>query len=253
MNCPSCNRPNKDGLVHCDYCGTPLTAPVHQKRKTEAEVLPYGGPKGAPKRVTEIESLPGGLGGAAAGGDPFDPFHVPSPSAGQNKPPLGSAGEAPKKRVTVYDPGEVADPFRSPPADRAPGSGGSGGPSVAANPNHGRRIIGWLVTFDGNPDGLCYVLREGRNVIGRAPENDIATSGDELVSGTHAFLIWRAGRARVADANTQNGTYLNDEDVLGQVEVKDNDVIRVGRTRLLVRLLDHDKVTALWKLPARGA
>ena len=246
MNCPSCNRPNKEGLVNCDYCGTPLNAPAHQKRKTEVEAVPYA----APKRVTEMESLSGGRVGAAAGDDPFDPFHVPSPS--QNKPQLGSAGEPVKKRVTVYDPGEVAaDPFRSTPADRA--ASVSGGPGGAASASQGRRIVGWLVTFDGNPDGVCYVLREGRTVIGRAPDNDIVTSSDELVSGTHAFLIWRAGRARIADANTQNGTYLNDEDVLGQVEVKDNDVIRVGRTRLLVRLLDHDKVAALWKLPARGA
>lgn len=253
MNCPSCNRPNKEGLVNCDYCGTALTAPVHQKRKTEAEVMPYAGSRGVAKRVTEIETVPGGHVGAAAADDPFDPFHVPSPNASPNRPSPGHPVDAPKKRVTVYDPGEGADPFRSPAAERAKGPGGAGEASVAADPNQGRRIVGWLVTFDGNPDGVCYVLREGRNVIGRASNNDIVTPTDELVSGIHAFLIWRAGRARVADANTQNGTYLNDEDVLGQIEVKDNDVIRVGRTRLLVRLLDHDRVTALWKLPSRGA
>ncbi len=188
MNCPSCQWPNKDALVNCDYCGTPLAAAVAPKRKTEVEVPPYAGAKGAPKRVTEIEATAESR--PKAGDVPFDPFQVPSAPA---RPKVAVSSEAPKKRVTVFDPGDAADPFRPTTPERPPGSGSG---SAAVSSSTGRRIVGWLVTFDGNADGMSYVLREGRNVIGRAAENDVIPPGDEMVSSTHAYLIWRAGRAR---------------------------------------------------------
>lgn len=255
MNCPSCNRPNDDGLVLCDYCGTSLTAPPPQKRRTEAEgVAPRAG--GGAKRVTEFEPPQGGR----SHDDPFDPARAAQRGGGNGgfQPvarPDGGAAPA-RKRVTEFDSGRPADPFgaRTSGADReaddfsAPGRGRS----ADAEPAAGRRIIGWLITFDGHPDGISFILREGRNVVGREASCDITIPEDGMMSSTHAYIIWRTGRARIADANTQNGTFLNEEDVLGQVEVNDNDVIRVGRTRFLVRLLDAARVAAVWK-PAAGA
>ena len=59
---------------------------------------------------------------------------------------------------------------------------------------------------------------------------------------------WRRGLRAVADRGLLFELFRP-----GQVEVKDNDVIRVGRTRFVVRLLDNDKISALWTLQARGA
>lgn len=210
MICAHCNRPNATGMEYCDFCGTPLGA---AKRRTVAE---GGAPEPAApqkKRVTVAES----------GGD------APGQAAG---PPVGAP--ASRKQATTFDSGQAAPPPSAP----------------SAAPVTGRRVIGWLVTFDGYPDGLSFILREGRNTIGRDATCDVALPGDPMVSASHAFLIWRSGRARIADNSSMCGTFLNEEDVLGTIEVEDNDVIRVGRTRLLLRLLDAQKVAALWSTPA---
>ena len=273
MNCPSCNRPNAEDLNYCDYCGTPLSAPSPGKRKTEFEPVPAAGP--VRKRVTEFEPAaepavpqqPAGAGPRVA--DPFDPFGMPAtsanrPAAAPARPAPGpavaanaaSAADPPRRKATEYIPSS-RDPFAEPAAGASPPAATAGSapaqPQAQGQAGVGRRIVGWVITFDEHPDGLSFLLREGRNVVGREPESDVAVSWDHTVSGTHAYLIWRLGRARVADANTQNGTFLNEEDVLGQIEVHDGDVLRVGRTRLLIRLLDQAKVGALWDAkPATG-
>lgn len=264
MNCPSCNRQNAEDLSYCDYCGTPLVAPAGGKRKTEFEPVAAQGP--LRKRVTEFEPAaePAAPAPSRRAHDPFDPFgaspaapaHQPAHSPAHtpaHQPPQSSAPpESSRKKATEYFAGG-ADPFAASTAPAAsglaapaagPGPGAGPGPAATA----GRRIIGWIITFDDHPDGSSFVLREGRNVVGRDRESDVPVSWDHTVSGTHAYLIWRLGRARVADANTQNGTFLNEEDVLGQIEVKDGDVLRVGRTRFLVRLIDQDKAAALWNI-----
>ncbi len=241
MNCPSCNRSNADDLAYCDYCGTPLVSASPGKRQTAIEADPSIGPYR--KRVTEFEAQPERqepMLSARRANDPFDPFAAsappkPKPAEARSASPVSTASKA-------------ATQYMSPSSPAVPQSAQEGtGNAVGVPTAHtGRRIIGWAVTFDEHPDGLSFVLREGRNVVGRDKESDLLLEWDQTVSGTHAFVIWRMGRARVADANTQNGTFLNEEDVLGQIEVKDGDVLRVGRTRLLIRLIEQEKANAIW-------
>jgi hypothetical protein len=255
MNCPSptCRRPNPDGHDFCDYCGTPLGAAASTKRKTEMEAAPA-----APaKRATEMEAAP-----AAA---PYDPF-APPPGRAVAPPPGPAPAPAPAqpaaKRRTEFDGGAEAhvdpklDPFgatmgpsRGHPPAPAPAPAPQAQPRPAARPAPvGRRIVGFLVTFDRAPDGAFHVIREGRNLIGRDDACDIVIGDDETISGTHAVLISRGGRTVVDDEKSQNGTKLNGEEVMHKTDVVDGDVITLGhRTRLLCRLLDHDKVAALWK------
>ena len=256
MNCPSCNRQNAEDLSYCDYCGTPLAVQAAAKRKTEIEPVPAQGP--VRKRVTEFEPAvePVAPAPSRRAHDPFDPFGasaagaVSSPPVATTSavvPPAESPGSASaRKKATEYIPGGH-DPFAAP-TSVAPSAVVGQAAAAGSAATVGRRVIGWIITFDDHPDGLSFVLREGRNVVGRDRESDVAVSWDHTVSGTHAYLIWRLGRARVADANTQNGTFLNEEDVLGQLEVKDGDVLRVGRTRFLIRLIDQDKAATLWNV-----
>ena len=68
-----------------------------------------------------------------------------------------------------------------------------------------------------------------------------------MVSSTHAVLLWRNGRTIVDDEKSQNGTFLNEADVMEKTDLKDGDVLRVGRTQMICRLLDQDKIASLWK------
>lgn len=229
MICPnaSCNRPNAEGLEHCDYCGTPLNTPVAGKRKTEAEMAPAR----AAKRVTEFEA-------DSAVQDPFAPFPAASAPAAR-----------PAKRVTQYDGGPSArDPF-APAAREAPAPAAN--PNASSGPERGRyagrRIVGWLITFDGNPDGTAHTLREGRNLIGRDAERCDIVIEDEMVSSLHALIVLRGGKQSITDQQSQNGTFLNEEDVLAPTDLTDGDVVRLGRTRLLCRLVDRERIAAIWK------
>lgn len=228
MNCPSCKRPNAEGIDFCDFCGTPLGSAPAGKRKTEME----GGP--APKHKTEMAA------------DPLDPFAPRAGSPAAKPAPAASAAAAAApagtaKRKTMFDGPAAgvnpADPF----APAEPG----------ARKHHdkgaGRRIVGFLVTFDRSAEGAYWVIREGRNTLGRDEDCDIVIEGDEMVSSTHAVLLWRNGRTIVDDEKSQNGTFLNEADVMEKTDVKDGDVIRLGRTQLMCRLLDQAKVSALWK------
>ncbi len=249
MNCPSasCRRPNPDGHDFCDFCGTPLGAASAGKRKTEMEA-----PVAPVKRGTEIE---------ARADAPYDPF-APPPARGVAPPapavhapaPAPPAPPAPGgKRRTEFDEASRdgdgrPDPFgqtMGPPQTRPRPA-----PAAAPAPRRdaaGRRIVGFLVTFDRAPDGAFFVIREGRNLIGRDDSCDIVVGDDETVSSTHAVLISRAGRTLIDDEKSQNGTKLNGEEVMQKIDVTDGDVITLGhRTRLMCRLLDHAKVAALW-------
>lgn len=233
MNCPSCKRPNAEGIDFCDYCGTPLATAPAGKRKTEME----GGP--APKHKTEIAA------------DPLDPF---APRGG------GSGGAGPARPAPPVSP--AADPIGAKPKYKTVFDGGAAGPKdpsdpfapvdpakkKAADKNAGKRIVGFLITFDRSTEGTYWPIREGRNTIGRDDEVcDIVIEGDEMVSSKHAVLLWRAGRTIVDDEKSENGTFINEADVMEKTDVKDGDVIRLGRTNLMCRLLDQAKVAALWK------
>ena len=92
----------------------------------------------------------------------------------------------------------------------------------------GRRVVGWMISFDRNADGAVFTLREGRNVLGRdADECDVAVNDDEMVSSRHAVVAIRAGKARISDDRSQNGTFLNEEDVFEWTELKDGDTVTV--------------------------
>lgn len=219
MNCSSCKRPNAEGLDFCDFCGTPLSASGAGKRKTEMEGVP------APKHKTEMERGP----------TPMDPFAPPAGSA------KAGGGAAPAgKAKTMFD-SAGKDPFAPTVA--------AGAPAKHTDARYaGRRITGFLITFDRAPDGRFFVLREGRNVLGRAGDCDIVIDDDENVSSEHAIILCRNGRTIVDDEKSMNGTFLNGDDVMEKKDLKDGDVVRLGKTtNLLCRLLDMSKLPAAAK------
>jgi pSer/pThr/pTyr-binding forkhead associated (FHA) protein len=78
-----------------------------------------------------------------------------------------------------------------------------------------------------DPRGQQHFLSGTAIRIGRAVENDIVIVS-KRVSREHA-LVRREGRqVLLEDLNSANGTYLNDERVLGPAELQDGDKIAIG-------------------------
>ena len=78
-----------------------------------------------------------------------------------------------------------------------------------------------------------FPLDEGRLLIGRDADNDIAVAS-EFISRHHAQINFFGDCYWVQDLNSTNGTFVNGKRVRKQA-LKDNDEVRVGRHRLLFK------------------
>jgi pSer/pThr/pTyr-binding forkhead associated (FHA) protein len=77
-----------------------------------------------------------------------------------------------------------------------------------------------------------YDLSDGQKLtIGRAEDNTLSLANDVYASGHHAELYLRGADCIVKDLDSRNGTYKNNEPVVGEVIVKRGDIITFGRTK----------------------
>jgi len=88
----------------------------------------------------------------------------------------------------------------------------------------------WLVVERGGglPEGDRFDLIGGLS-IGRSAEADVRIE-DRYASGVHARIFSRDGRTYIEDMNSTNGTLLNDATLVGEAELIDGDVVRIGDT-----------------------
>lgn len=98
----------------------------------------------------------------------------------------------------------------------------------------GKKLVGFLVTYDIKPEGTAFNLYEGRNYIGRDVTSDICIPNDSQVSGRHVSILYRSvdNRFKFRDEQSSNGTFVN-EVLEDDGELKNYDRIRIGSTRLL--------------------
>ncbi len=93
------------------------------------------------------------------------------------------------------------------------------------------RIVGWLVTYSHDPDGIDFRIYAGYNRIGANPVCDIVIE-DETVSGSHAIIVYRDGRCLIKDDLSRNGTYVNGREISESHPLQSYDQIRIGNTYL---------------------
>lgn len=107
----------------------------------------------------------------------------------------------------------------------------SGNPGVAQGGYRTtRKLVGWLVSYSLDALGVDFKLYEGRNIIGRDAECNISVN-DNMISGKHAVILFRADKYSISDSQSSHGTFVNDEDIeLEPRYLKDGDVIRMGKT-----------------------
>lgn len=116
------------------------------------------------------------------------------------------------------------------------GNGPIGGGTMIRQPKgaaqvQGRKLVGFLVTYNRNPLGKAYNLYEGKNFIGRNSSCDICISDDRQVSGKHMSILYRNAdnKFKYRDEQSSNGTFVNKE-LSDEGELQNYDVIRVGGT-----------------------
>jgi FHA domain-containing protein len=93
------------------------------------------------------------------------------------------------------------------------------------------KIVGWLITYNRNPDGDDFRIYSGYNRIGANPVCDIMVE-DETVSGSHAIIVYRDGRCLIKDDLSRNGTFVNGREITEAYPLQNYDQIRLGNTYL---------------------
>lgn len=93
----------------------------------------------------------------------------------------------------------------------------------------------WQIVINGpGYFDTSYELPDGPTFLGRADNNDIVLSGDQ-VSRRHARIEVNKDRLTVEDLNSRNGSLLNGERITDARSVKPGDVIQVGENLLSIR------------------
>jgi hypothetical protein len=99
------------------------------------------------------------------------------------------------------------------------------------------RVLAYLIEREGEALGRVHQLEEDVTDIGRDPRNHIVL-GDVQISGFHA-RVERVpdGSFLVHDRNSTNGTYVNGEQVKEMRQINENDVVRMGTTTLVLKMV----------------
>jgi diguanylate cyclase (GGDEF)-like protein len=86
-----------------------------------------------------------------------------------------------------------------------------------------------LVVIYGLDLGRKFDLAREETVIGRSSKSDIQID-QESVSRSHAGITNSREGVRIRDLGSTNGTFVNDELVEGQRELRNGDFVKIGRT-----------------------
>ncbi|MFT5584392.1 MAG: hypothetical protein ACI9VR_001977 [Cognaticolwellia sp.] len=102
-----------------------------------------------------------------------------------------------------------------------------------------RPLVGWIYSFDFDPSGQSWILRQGRSGIGRDPlENLILLERDPSISRRHAAIICRESGVFVRDGDSQYGTRVNGQEIgLDARQLADGDQVQICGYTLTLRLL----------------
>lgn len=92
--------------------------------------------------------------------------------------------------------------------------------------------VGWLVCTDGDEKGKSYVIHSGRNFAGSSIDMDIVLSDHESVeSEKHFSLVFDPKTITYYLVCGEGHTYVNNENVSGDVVLSDGDLIEVGQSQ----------------------
>lgn len=111
------------------------------------------------------------------------------------------------------------------------------GPKKENNKDQIGPVAGWLVVISGPGRGRSMEVGYGYNSIGRNACNTVALDfGDTTISDSeHAYIIYDnlGHKSYVTHGRSRNVIYLDNAPVLGSLEIKEGNLLRIGNTMLM--------------------
>ncbi|MBL8950020.1 MAG: GGDEF domain-containing protein [Myxococcaceae bacterium] len=86
-----------------------------------------------------------------------------------------------------------------------------------------------LVVIHGLDLGRKYDLMKETTVVGRSSKADIQVD-QEAISRNHARFVISGAKVLVKDLGSTNGTYVNDEMIGSEMQLRNGDLVKIGRT-----------------------
>lgn len=159
----------------------------------------------------------------------------PGAAAGtQVTPPFGAPMGGARQAMGTEDPSGPTE-FKNGPKGNGPAAPIGGGTVIrqpkGAAAGKGRKLVGFLVSYNRTPLGKAYEIYEGKNYIGRDRSSDIAIPDDNQMSGRHMSILYRNvdNKFKYRDEQSSNGTFVNKE-LSDEGELQNYDIIRLGNT-----------------------
>jgi predicted component of type VI protein secretion system len=84
-----------------------------------------------------------------------------------------------------------------------------------------------VVLTPGKTEGKVIPITLSQFVIGRDPQCHLRPAS-AVISKRHCAVLVRDGKVYLRDFDSTNGTFVNDQQVKGEVEVKNDDRLKVG-------------------------
>jgi pSer/pThr/pTyr-binding forkhead associated (FHA) protein len=109
-----------------------------------------------------------------------------------------------------------------------------------------------VVLTAGKWQGKSILISRSPFVIGRDPICHLRPASP-LISKRHCALVVRAGKVLVRDFDSSNGTYVNGQQITGEVELRHEDHLQVGPVAFLVQFETRVPVDQPTPLPPTKA
>lgn len=118
---------------------------------------------------------------------------------------------------------------------------------IAFNGEGIQPVVGWLVCERGPERGRSYILRQGRNFLGRSYSSDIIVNDDQSISREgHCSIIFEPQECVFYVYPSEKGiTALNGSILTAEQQITDEDVITVGNSTF--RMIPYCKKGRSWE------
>ena len=221
MKCPSCGKENSAGAKFCKHCGTSLdpkfkTCKNGHNYDSSLSECPYC-PKSEVATVLKTATQSQKTVVDKQANIKTSP-NISKTKAGDAKTAISSQ---PQKTVITQSGVKEEPPKEKPQVQKT---------------SAGKKLAGWIVSFDLDPSGTDFKILEGRNKLGKSNSCNIVVN-DESVSDEHALLFYGDNRIILQDELSTNGTFVNGKKINERVQLKDGDKIKFGNISFIVKII----------------
>jgi pSer/pThr/pTyr-binding forkhead associated (FHA) protein len=109
-----------------------------------------------------------------------------------------------------------------------------------------------VVTAGGKAQGQVIPVKLAQFVIGRDPQCNLRPAS-ALISKRHCAVLVKSGQVFVRDFDSTNGTFVNEQQIQGEVPLKHDDILRVGPLTFKVQLEGQASISKPTPPPKPGA